>query len=235
MHLLLAVCRQMLRSQEKGHLDKRGRKSMAGRLDQTCRRGVQVNQLYWPRHEDDQTWDMHLSNGITSQRKLVLQSRWLSLHRDTNPQRTINLCVGINFDAYSDLSFRRIHVIVSVEGGLGPLQSSYFGREKPGAFRAILAQDNPAVFVKILLIRRADDTDGDQLKLICSDRSLQKLTVRPTIAVVHQVHKRRFTTGLRGMDSPDSPILPALQEIRLIDMETTQLPGSQFIWTSLTD
>lgn len=127
-------------------------------------------------------------------------------------------------------------------------------RENSLHFSAIHGRDNLSVLVKNLSIGRVDDTGGALLNLICSDRSLQQLTVRPTIAVAHQVRERLFTTSLTGMDSRNSLILPAFQEMRLItneppypplllftelrnlhvDMEAIQWPAN-LKWKSLTD
>ncbi|RDH26721.1 hypothetical protein BDQ94DRAFT_164249 [Aspergillus welwitschiae] len=236
MHLLFLVFRQKLQGQERFqsgstlrssvHLDKSNPASMAGKLDRTCRRGVQgvqINQVYWPRHEDwDQTWDMRLASRIRSQ-----SYRCTSSHLScTTPHKT------------------QRHEIIS-----GIFQTVDFETLK--AFhRVCLRRYRVATNFLFCRVR----TDGGLLDLIRPDRSLRQLTVRPTIAVVHQVHRRRFTTALTGMDSRDSPILPALQGIRLIaneppclslplftglrnlqiNMETVRLPEG-LTWKSLTD
>lgn len=83
----------------------------------------------------------------------------------------------------------------------------------------MLGRDNLSVFVKDLSIGGVDDTGDDLSNLIRSDQNLQQLTVRPTIAAIHQVREQLFTASLTGMDSRNSPILPALGEIRLIAKE----------------
>ncbi|EAU35418.1 predicted protein [Aspergillus terreus NIH2624] len=127
-------------------------------------------------------------------------------------------------------------------------------RENSEHFSAILGRDNLSVLGKVLSIGRVDDTGGALLNLIRSDRSPQQLTVRPTIADVHQVRKRLFTTSRTGMGSRNSLSLPDLQEIRLttngppypplllftelrnlhVDIETIQWPA-KVTWKSLTD
>ncbi|KAL6232341.1 hypothetical protein BDW75DRAFT_217905 [Aspergillus navahoensis] len=88
-HLLFLVFRRKVQGQERVqfgftvrsrvHLDQSNAASIAGRLDQTCRRGVQgvqVDQVQLPRHENwDQTWDMRLASRIGSQRKPAMQPR----------------------------------------------------------------------------------------------------------------------------------------------------------------
>ncbi|RAH82901.1 hypothetical protein BO86DRAFT_63489 [Aspergillus japonicus CBS 114.51] len=73
-------------------------------------------------------------------------------------------------------------------------------RENSEHFSASLGRDNLSVLGKVLSIGRADDTGGDLSNLIRSHRCLQQSTVQPTIAVVHQVRERLFTTSLTGMD-----------------------------------
>lgn len=91
-------------------------------------------------------------------------------------------------------------------------------------FNAILAQANLSVFIKVISIGRVDNTGRDLLHWIRSDRVLQRLTGRPTIADVRQVGPNQFAAELTRMDSRNSSVLPALQKIRLIANEPPYVP-----------